>query len=240
LGTTAYASISDAGRAFGVQERGERSERGEKKEASQGKRRLADAERKIRAAIKAGEISKKAGRKRLGELRKRLRSRKPDGQNGDSRGADTDSKRRTAEQVGRRIRAAVEEGKITREEGRKRMAEMRRSPRSAKPEKNRGQQKHDPRDIEAAKRRRFAAAQAKYKKTVAEARKRLEEAKKKLWPSAKPKKKGASNKAAKKRDSKDKGAQKRVRKQGQKKTNKVGLTTRDLSNASRLPWIPVG
>ena len=99
------------------------------------------------------------------------------------------------------------------------MAEMRRSPRSAKPEKNRGQQKHDPTDIEAAKRRRFAAAQAKYKKTVAEARKRLEEAKKKLWPSAKPKKKGASNKAAKKRDSKDKGAKKRVRKQGQKKTN---------------------
>ena len=87
--------------------------------------------RRIRAAVQRGDLTPEEGREKMAAARQRLAA---------ARGEEvSDGERETRERmaaIGRRIRAAIERGEMTPEEGREKMAEVRR--RMAAEEKERG------------------------------------------------------------------------------------------------------
>ena len=81
------------------------------------KRRYYAAEQKIKKAVDEGKVSAEDGRKRLEGLRKALWPDKRE----ESRGKEKPSRDEYIERVAKRIKMAVEEGKITEEQGAQRM-----------------------------------------------------------------------------------------------------------------------
>ena len=116
-------SAEDARKRLGEIRRaiGERAEQGAREERSREPRRIsredfARAEREIMAGVKAGRISEKDAKVRLGEMRRMMTGQGEREREGD----------REAEFIAlvNRIEMAVENGDMSREEGRKKIAEM--------------------------------------------------------------------------------------------------------------------
>ncbi len=97
------------------------------------------AERKLKAGVEAGKISKEDAEKRLIEMRKRVqagkrggrpegRGRPEGGENAQEKGISVEDYRRAEE----KIKAAVEAGKVSKEDAEKRLIEMRKAVRGDK------------------------------------------------------------------------------------------------------------
>ena len=120
-----------------------------------------------------------------------------------SRG-DEERKRRRYAAGAAEIKKAIESGRISREDGEKRLAEMRRSMWPEK-SKDRGDREHDERERsrgdEEAKRRRYEEGAAKIREAIEsgkisreDGQKRLKELKRRLWPDLDKKKTDAKKK----------------------------------------------
>ena len=97
------------------------------------------AERRLKAGVEAGKISKEDAEKRLIEMRKRVqagkrggrpegRGRPEGGENAQEKGISVEDYRRAEE----KIKAAVEAGKVSKEDAEKRLIEMRKAVRGDK------------------------------------------------------------------------------------------------------------
>ena len=97
------------------------------------------AERRLKAGVEAGKISKEDAEKRLIEMRKRVeagkrggrpegRGRPEGGENSQEKGISVEDYRRAEE----KIKAAVEAGKVSKEDAEKRLIEMRKAVRGDK------------------------------------------------------------------------------------------------------------
>ncbi len=97
------------------------------------------AERRLKAGVEAGKISKEDAEKRLIEMRKRVqagkrggrpegRGRLEGGENSQEKGISVEDYRRAEE----KIKAAVEAGKVSKEDAEKRLIEMRKAVRGDK------------------------------------------------------------------------------------------------------------
>lgn len=91
------------------------------------KRRYQEGARRIEAAVEAGEVSKKDAEKRLIEMRQAMF---PSADNKKSKLAgdrDMEALKRRYQEGARRIEAAVEAGKVSKEDAEKRLVEMRKA-----------------------------------------------------------------------------------------------------------------
>ena len=109
------------------------SDAGEKKEARGDgdkdremevrKQRYMEFMKEIEAAVKAGKLSKEDAEKKLIEMRREMFEEK----SGDERGdREMEGRRKRYEQVTKRIKAAIESGDMSAEEGEKKLSELRK------------------------------------------------------------------------------------------------------------------
>ena len=89
------------------------------------RRRYAAGAAEIKKAIESGRISREDGEKRLAERRRRMWPEKSKDRGDRSRGEE-ERKRRSYEERATRIKEAIESGKISREDGQKRLKELKR------------------------------------------------------------------------------------------------------------------
>ena len=89
------------------------------------RRRYEEGAAKIREAVESGKISREDGEKRLAERRRRMWPEKSKDRGDRSRGEE-ERKRRSYEERATRIKEAIESGKISREDGQKRLKELKR------------------------------------------------------------------------------------------------------------------
>ncbi len=105
------------------------------------KRRYYAADRKIKKAIAEGKISAEDGRKRMEAMRKALWPDKREKDGEKSRSREDEGKKRRYYAAEREVKKAIAEGKLSAEDGRKRMEGVRRSLWPDKREENRDEDK---------------------------------------------------------------------------------------------------
>ena len=105
----------------------DKAKRGGDRDMEALKRRYQEGARRIEAAVEAGKVSKEDAEKRLIEMRKAMFPT-PD-QDKAKRGSDPDMEalKRRYQEGARRIEAAVEAGKVSKEDAEKRLIEMRKA-----------------------------------------------------------------------------------------------------------------
>ena len=166
------------------------------------RRRYAAGAAEIKEAIESGKISREDGEKRLVEMRRRMwpdadrdRGDREHDERDRSRD-DEERKRRRYEERDARIKKAIDAGEISREDGEKRLASLRRV---LVPEKSKDRGDRS-RGDEERKRRRYEEGAAKIEEAIEsgkisreDGKKRLGGLKRRLWPDA-DKKKGDAKK----------------------------------------------
>ena len=105
------------------EKKGTRSDRDQDREMEARKRRYMAFAKEIEAAVKAGKLSKEDAEKKLIEMRREMFEDK----SGDERSdREMEGRRRRYEQVTRRIKAAIESGGMSAEEGEEKLIEIRK------------------------------------------------------------------------------------------------------------------
>ena len=137
------------------------AERGEVQDEAAMKRRYIAGAKKIEAAIKSGEVSKEDGEKRLIEMRKRMFPTHDDKAAKSVRGEETDrgALRRRYVEAAKTIEAAIKSGEVSKEDGEKRLIEMRKRMFPTRDDKAAKSVRAGADDVEAKKRRYMAAAE---------------------------------------------------------------------------------
>ena len=105
-----------------------RKPKSEQSNEATSRERYADGAKRIEVAIESGRISKEDGEKRLAEMRKKMFPTRDKGDaNSDRVDGDDMEQRKSRYKAGaERIEAAIESGRISKEDGKKRLAEMRK------------------------------------------------------------------------------------------------------------------
>ena len=137
------------------------AERGEVQDEAAMKRRYMAGAKKIEEAIKSGEVSKEDGKKRLIEMRKRMFPVQGDKNAQSDRGEETDrgaSRRRYGEGA-KTIEAAIKSGEVSKEDGEKKLIEMRKRMFPTRGDKAAKSDRAGADDMEAKKRRYMAGAE---------------------------------------------------------------------------------
>ena len=199
-----YGKIEDSLRDNRGRDEHERS-RGDEEDK---RRRYEAGAAKIKEAIESGRISREDGEKRLVERRRRMwpdadrdRGDREHDERDRSRD-DEERKRRRYEERVARIKKAIDAGEISREDGEKRLASLRRV---LVPEKSKDRGDRS-RGDEERKRRRYEEGAAKIEEAIEsgkisreDGKKRLGGLKRRLWPDADKKKGDARKKGDAKR-----------------------------------------
>ncbi|MGI9495887.1 MAG: M56 family metallopeptidase [Mariniblastus sp.] len=123
--------------------------------------RYATGAKRIEAAIKSGRISKEDGEKRLAEMREQMFPTRDNGDAKSDRVDGDDMEQRNSRYMAgaKRIEAAIKSGKISKVEGKNRLAEMRKQMSPARDNGDAKSDRAEGSDMEVRRRRYMAAAE---------------------------------------------------------------------------------